>query len=266
MSVDFEAIARHERCDAASLRIALPLLEQGYLPPFLARYRRDELGGLSETALWSLLDAVRLEQRLGQRKEDLLGRWEKTTLQDPAIKAAIEEASNRCVLDRVARRLRGEATEATSPSQALAARLLAPREGDSGDAGALAAAEYSDQAESAVLGLEAALADRLASDPRLIQSGVRWLAKNARIQILEVADPHGGEDPPEDEPAGKKKTSHVAPKAAAEAAPVAEPAQPAPSSEAISPETTAAATETTAAATETPAAATETPAAATETP
>lgn len=58
MNVDLEAIAQRGRCDVSSLRIALPLLQQGYSPPFLARYRRDELGGLDESSLWALATAL----------------------------------------------------------------------------------------------------------------------------------------------------------------------------------------------------------------
>ena len=62
MVVDLEAIARHGRCDVSSLRIALPLLEQGYSPPFLSRYRRDELSGVDEASLWALSAAIAAAQ------------------------------------------------------------------------------------------------------------------------------------------------------------------------------------------------------------
>ena len=76
MSVDFDAIAQRGRCDVSSLRLAVPLLEQGYSPPFLARYRRDELGAISESTLWQLLTALRAEQET-ERQSQLLETWEK---------------------------------------------------------------------------------------------------------------------------------------------------------------------------------------------
>ena len=91
MSVDFDAIAQHGRCDASSLRHALPLLEQGYTPPFLARYRSDELNGLDEASLWALSAAAKAERQLDSRREELRKVWERTTLRDPALAYALAD-------------------------------------------------------------------------------------------------------------------------------------------------------------------------------
>ena len=76
MTVDLEAIARRGRCEVSSLRNALPLLEQGYSPPFLARYRRDELGGIDEANLWALSLAVGAEQAIATERDHLRSAWE----------------------------------------------------------------------------------------------------------------------------------------------------------------------------------------------
>lgn len=51
---DLSGIARHLRLSVEQIRVAAELLEQGYQPTFLERYRSDEIGGLSNHTLWSL--------------------------------------------------------------------------------------------------------------------------------------------------------------------------------------------------------------------
>src|SRR6056297_137510 len=108
MSVDLEAIAQRGRCDVSNLRLALPLLEQGYTPPFLARYRRDELGGLDEASLWALASAVNTERQIAQRREELHRAWQETGLKDPAIGHAIDKCNSHRMLSRLARRMKME--------------------------------------------------------------------------------------------------------------------------------------------------------------
>lgn len=199
MSIDFDAIARAEHCDATQLRNAMPLLEQGYLPPFLARYRRDELGGLSEATLWALRDAVRQQARLNARRQDLQQRWERTAIGDSAIKHAIQNAESLCVLERLNRHLRGEPTEKPSPAMVLAARVLSPEPDDPADPEALAARLVPEEAQAAIQGLDKALTERLTNDPRIIYRGVRWLENNAKIRIEKITDPTARESTPPDE-------------------------------------------------------------------
>ncbi len=106
MSVDFEAIAQRGRCEVSSLRLALPLLEQGYTPPFLARYRRDELGELDESSLWALSSALQSERQVASRRDELHEAWERTSLRDPAIGHAIKKSNSLRMLARLGRRLK----------------------------------------------------------------------------------------------------------------------------------------------------------------
>ncbi|MCA9139303.1 MAG: S1 RNA-binding domain-containing protein [Planctomycetales bacterium] len=203
MAVDLEAIARRGRCDASSLKLALPLLEQGYEAPFLARYRRDELGGLDEATLWSLKIAVEAEQELADFREDLLQNWQSTPLVDPAIGEAIRKSGSNRTLQRLGKRLRQEtAAGVDSDANRLAVRMLNPEKGDSSDPAAVAEAmESVSDTASAVEGLAAAIPARLAGDPRVISAAVRWLSRNAKIHISNVHDPHinaGDDDEPHD--------------------------------------------------------------------
>ncbi|MGB7346238.1 MAG: S1 RNA-binding domain-containing protein [Pirellulaceae bacterium] len=202
MTVDLDAIARRGRCDVSSLRIALPLLEQGYSPPFLARYRRDELSGLDEASLWALADAVRSDQVVQALKTDLEAMWQESSLKDPAIGNAIRKSGSQRVLDRLARRVKQESSETADPSLLLAVRALNPQKGDADDLNLLAQSiESIDDADAAVAGIDDAIANRLTGDPRIISAAVRWLSKQARIHVSKISDPHvssGDDDSPKD--------------------------------------------------------------------
>ncbi len=203
MSVDFDAIAQRGRCDVSSLRLAMPLLEQGYTPPFLARYRRDELGGVSEASLWELLSALQSDQETQSLRESLVDSWEKTALSDPAIGSALRSSRSLRMLNRLGRRLKRETGDAVTSSARLAVRVMNPQDADPADEKEIASIiEGLESPDEAVQGLDAALAERLAGDPRVISAAVRWLSRNAKIHISKVHDPHlAGED----EPAGNKK-------------------------------------------------------------
>lgn len=234
MNVDLDAIAQRGRCEVSSLRLALPLIEQGYTPPFLARYRRDELGGLDETSLWALSQAVRSQQRLESYREELHAAWQATRLQDPAIGRAVSNAKSRRLLDRLGRRIKSESGESSGLLNRLAVRVLNPHKGDGDDLEALAASlsqaaaepkdpgttevqpdptsETQGEAGSAnvsvdLIKFDDTLAKRLSGDPRVVGAAVRWLSKHAKIHIIEVADPHGNSGADDDNDSEAKKVS-----------------------------------------------------------
>ncbi|EMI17962.1 RNA binding S1 domain protein [Rhodopirellula maiorica SM1] len=204
MTVDLEAIARRGRCEESSLRIALPLIEQGYSPPFLARYRRDELGGLDEASLWALAEALQADRQLAARRAELLESWRATPIADPALGRAIEKANSKRMLERLGRRIKLESSEAVDSATRLAVRVLNPQKGDGDDLHAIAEKmETIDDANEASAKLEKSLAGRLAGDPRMINAAVQWLGKNAKIHVIEIHDPHSSADHDHDD-AGDK--------------------------------------------------------------
>ncbi|GAA5505745.1 S1 RNA-binding domain-containing protein [Novipirellula caenicola] len=203
MTVDLEAIARRGRCEESSLRIALPLIEQGYSPPFLARYRRDELGGLDEASLWALAEALQADRQLAARRAELLESWRATPIADPALGRAIEKANSKRMLERLGRRIKLESSEAVDSATRLAVRVLNPQKGDGDDLHAIAEQmETIDDANEASAKLEKSLAGRLAGDPRMINAAVQWLGKNAKIHVIEIHDPHSSADHDDDDAAG----------------------------------------------------------------
>ncbi|MEO1614916.1 MAG: S1 RNA-binding domain-containing protein [Planctomycetota bacterium] len=247
MAVDLEAIARRGRCEASSLKLALPLIEQGYEPPFLARYRRDELGGLDESTLWALKAAVEADTALAEFRDQLHATWQATPLADPAIGDAVRKSGSSRTLQRLSKRLRHEsAAGAASDANRLAVRLLNPQKGDSSDPKELAdALEDVSDAAAAVEGLSQVVPQRLAGDPRVISAAVRWLSRNAKIHISDVHDPHigaeqeatnqkeGGKGKKKDEPKPSEGENMVAeqPPAEGTASQVSEPAAAEPLSD-----------------------------------
>ncbi|MEM9644160.1 MAG: Tex-like N-terminal domain-containing protein, partial [Planctomycetota bacterium] len=202
MTVDLEAIAQRGRCEISSLRIALPLLEQGFTPPYLTRYRRDELGGIDERSLWMLWKSVSDEAEIQRRRANLEDSWRSTPLADPSLEKAVAKAHSKRMLDRLSRRLKSELNESDNDSTRLAVRILNPQKGDGNDLPSIAAkVEGISDAGAAISGLDEKIAQRLCGDPRVINAAVRWLAKNSRIHISKVHDPHvSGKDDEQDQP------------------------------------------------------------------
>lgn len=194
MTVDLEAIARRSGCEISSLKLALPLVEQGYSPPFLARYRRDELGGISEPALWMLQRQIRAEKSLAARREELTHLWDRTRLADPSLRRAIHDAKTKVAMNRVGRRLKSEpidANAAISPALWVASRILNPQPNDPVELAELAAVvDQAAHVEEIAGTLDVVLAKRLTGHPQVLAAAVRWLNANASIKFLEVSDPN----------------------------------------------------------------------------
>lgn len=62
--IDLRGIARRLRLSVDQLRLAADLLEQGYQPGFIERYRADETGRLSRETLWALKLEIDRQERL----------------------------------------------------------------------------------------------------------------------------------------------------------------------------------------------------------
>jgi len=102
---------------------------------------------------------------------------------------AIRSASSKRVIERLARRLRGESGEAGSPATRVATRILSPEKGDPNNVPALVEL-MGLQSDTAAIdaGLDGALVTKLAGHPQIQSAAVRWLFNNAKIRILSVKD------------------------------------------------------------------------------
>lgn len=75
--IDLSGIARHLRLSVDQIRIAADLLEQGYQPAFIQRYRADESGCLPRKTLWTLKLEIDRQIRLQNTRERLAGQLPK---------------------------------------------------------------------------------------------------------------------------------------------------------------------------------------------
>ncbi|WP_218934195.1 S1 RNA-binding domain-containing protein [Rosistilla ulvae] len=248
MTVEIEAIARETGCDAASLKIALPLIRQGYLPPFLARYRRDELNGLSENALWLLHGAVSREQSIEERRAELRQLAERSVCVDTALDKAIRMADSGRHFDRLTRLIRNRNSVLDDASR-LVIRVLNPQENDSADLQAIATellGTEENKASAAVSRFEETLQRELPNNQELIGIATSWLMRNAKIKVGKVFDPHGESEEPakEVDEAKPSQPGSVSPAAGAQASETATPVADATTSSDAVVATEAATTET----------------------
>ena len=89
--IDLRGIARRLNLSVEQIRIVADLLEQGYQPSFIERYRADETGNLSRSILWALKLEVDRQQRLEEAREKAKSQLPKgATLDDEAEKHLAE--------------------------------------------------------------------------------------------------------------------------------------------------------------------------------
>jgi uncharacterized protein len=108
------------------------LLQDGNTLPFIARYRKEATGGLDETALRAIEDALAKSQELARRKATILRTIEQQGLLDAALRTEIEQCQDKQLLEDIylpfkpKRRTRA-ATARERGLQPLADLLLAQR-------------------------------------------------------------------------------------------------------------------------------------------
>lgn len=169
-----ERVAQELALDAKSVYAALSLFDGGATVPFVARYRKDHTGALDEVALRQIGTESDKLKALDERRAQVLASLEERGILTPDLRASIEGAATRAMLDdlyapyKVAKKTR--ASQAIERGlEPLALRLLDPRE--MGHPQHLAAPFVS--AEKGVATVEAALEgaadivrEKVATDPQ----------------------------------------------------------------------------------------------------
>ncbi|HIF34523.1 MAG: Tex family protein [Pirellulaceae bacterium] len=126
------AIATATGVAEAQVKTAIELLQNGNTLPFIARYRKEATGGLDETALRAIEDALAKAQELARRKATILRTIEQQGLLDAALRTEIEQCQDKQLLEDIylpfkpKRRTRA-ATARERGLQPLADLLLAQR-------------------------------------------------------------------------------------------------------------------------------------------
>ena len=67
-----ETVARRLQVQRAQVQAVMTLLEEGSTVPFIARYRKERTKGLDEEAIRQIQEMVHAQQKLEQRKADVL--------------------------------------------------------------------------------------------------------------------------------------------------------------------------------------------------
>ena len=81
------------------VRTAIELLEDGNTLPFIARYRKEATGGLDETALRMIEDALAKAHELAKRKATILRTIDEQGLLAPELRRRIEQCTDKQVLE-----------------------------------------------------------------------------------------------------------------------------------------------------------------------
>ncbi len=81
------------------VRTAIELLEDGNTLPFIARYRKEATGGLDETVLRSIEDALARAHDLARRKTTILRTIDEQGMLAPELRRRIEQCQDKQVLE-----------------------------------------------------------------------------------------------------------------------------------------------------------------------
>lgn len=92
-------IARGLKLDRDSVSRVLELLDEGATLPYLARYRRDDIGGLDERTLQAIRASAREARELADRKRSILRSLEGQAKLTDALRESIEKARSLPRLD-----------------------------------------------------------------------------------------------------------------------------------------------------------------------
>jgi len=122
---DLSGIARHLKLTVEQIRSAADLLEQGFSPTFIERYRGDETGSLSRTVLERLKYEIERRKRTEAAKQRALKQLPKDAVLDAEWERAIGESHSALAVDVAARCYRARrALDQSQERSGLAGKLL----------------------------------------------------------------------------------------------------------------------------------------------
>lgn len=101
--IELRGIARRLRLSVDQLRLASDLLEQGYHPGFIERYRADETGCLPRSALWALKLEIDRQERLQAARERARAQLPKDAVLDEEAEKHVQLASSEVEIETALR-------------------------------------------------------------------------------------------------------------------------------------------------------------------
>lgn len=172
-------IAAELGIDAARVHAAISLLDDGNTVPFIARYRKEQTGGLDDEQLRELSERLAKWRSLEERRAEVLRLLAEQGQLEPTLQAEIEQASTLQRLEDLYRPFRPKRTTRASIAKERGLEPLAESmiEGRGPDPLQAAAKYVSDQVpdvEAALQGARDIVAERL-SDDAAVRERVRAL-------------------------------------------------------------------------------------------
>jgi len=92
--IDLGLLARRLGLSGSAVHAAVELLDAGNTIPFIARYRRDQTGGLDEEAVRRIREGITRARQLVERKQTVLRTIQGQNKLTPELEAAIEAAEH----------------------------------------------------------------------------------------------------------------------------------------------------------------------------
>ncbi len=194
--IDLRNIAQQLRLPVDQLRLAADLLEQGYQPAFIARYRADETGHLPSGVLWAIKFAMERELQLSTARKEALNHLGEGVELDEEAQQKVERAQTivgidvavRCFRSRRAGRQSGE--RSGQASQLLEKMIAAT--GPIDNLPAWTAEQMSvdaAQGESLLQQASRLVGSLLAGDTRLFERMRQTIQKKAVVKIEAQPEP-----------------------------------------------------------------------------
>jgi len=172
------------------------LLDEGNTIPFLARYRKEQTGGLDEEALRTLQDRLGYLRNLAERKAEVLRLIDEQGALTPELRQAVEEATTLQRVEDLYRPFRPKRRTRASVArerglQPLADWLLSrPATGAPEEEAArfVDAARGVEGVEDALAGARDIIAEQMADDPEVRQWVRQWTLERGTL-VSEATDP-----------------------------------------------------------------------------
>jgi transcriptional accessory protein Tex/SPT6 len=101
--IDLSTIAAELQLQPDQLRVATDLLSQGCEPPFIASYRADETGGLSEKTLWRLKASLEKQKALATARESARQELAHASMLSNGFERCLNEAKTIREIERILR-------------------------------------------------------------------------------------------------------------------------------------------------------------------
>lgn len=195
--IDLSTIAAELQLQPDQLRVATDLLSQGCEPPFIASYRADETGGLSEKTLWRLKASLEKQKALATARENARLELTNASMISSGFERCLNEAKTIRDIERILRPLHSKKNAHNfAERHPQAAALVEALRSDSAPT-----ADQLSQWVAERLGVEASQVDillgqarhlivlKLSENPALITNLRRQIAKKAILtaQIVNEA-------------------------------------------------------------------------------